>query len=76
MKNNRDAVYECTSSNFDGVISLMSPDDSWVAKWQRINRHVKGVYAISVTGRLPPGIISDLKSKGIIYRPRDFSTRS
>ncbi|KAJ8313113.1 hypothetical protein KUTeg_010486 [Tegillarca granosa] len=93
LKNNRDGVYDCTSSNFDGVVALMSPDDSWVAKWQRIckfilfaslgkntdctialficlsvicARFVKGCYAISVTGRLPPGIQRDLKRKGII----------
>ncbi|KAI2665073.1 Transcription elongation factor SPT4 [Labeo rohita] len=36
MKGNREMVYECTSSSFDGVIAMMSPEDSWVAKWQRI----------------------------------------
>ncbi|CAB1353085.1 unnamed protein product [Coregonus sp. 'balchen'] len=36
MKGNREMVYECTSSSFDGVIAQMSPEDSWVAKWQRI----------------------------------------
>jgi len=75
MKNNRDAIHECTSSNFDGIIALTSPEDSWVAKWQRINRYCKGCYAVSVTGRLPSGVISDLKAKGIQYRSRDTSTR-
>ncbi|TRY57202.1 hypothetical protein DNTS_003282 [Danionella cerebrum] len=36
MKGNREMVYECTSSSFDGVIAMMSPEDSWVAKWQRV----------------------------------------
>ncbi|UYV79036.1 SUPT4H1 [Cordylochernes scorpioides] len=36
MKGNRDMVYECTSANFDGMIAMMGPEDSWVAKWQRI----------------------------------------
>ncbi|XP_064612731.1 LOW QUALITY PROTEIN: transcription elongation factor SPT4-like [Liolophura sinensis] len=76
MKNNRDAVYECTSSNFDGVVAMMSPEDSWVAKWQRINRFTKGCYAISVTGRLPPGIVRELKSKGVNYRQRDTSQKT
>lgn len=39
MKNNRDMVYDCTSSNFDGMIALMNPEDSWVAKWQRISEY-------------------------------------
>ncbi|XP_067669775.1 transcription elongation factor SPT4-like [Haliotis asinina] len=73
MKNNRDAVYECTSSNFDGLIAMMSPEDSWVSKWQRIARFAKGCYAVSVTGKLPPGIVRELRSKGIMYRPRDVS---
>lgn len=63
------------------VIAMMSPEDSWVAKWQRIgNIHTPrlvsatsmipvfinllfwftgnfkaGIYAVTVTGRLPPG---------------------
>ncbi|XP_030757171.1 transcription elongation factor SPT4 [Sitophilus oryzae] len=75
MKNDKDKVYDCTSTNFDGMISMMSPGDSWVAKWQRINRFCKGVYAISVSGRLPAGIIREMKSRGIVYRPRDTSQR-
>lgn len=38
MKNNKDNVYDHTSNNFDGIIALMSPEDSWVAKWQRIGQ--------------------------------------
>ncbi|KAL6265087.1 transcription elongation factor SPT4 [Pogonomyrmex barbatus] len=75
MKNNKDNVFDCTSSNFDGMIAVMSPEDSWVCKWQRINRFCKGVYAISVSGRLPAGVIREMKSRGIVYRPRDTSQR-
>ena len=38
MKNNRENVYDCTSSNFDGMIASCKPDDSWVCKWQRISK--------------------------------------
>ncbi|XP_012262126.1 transcription elongation factor SPT4 [Athalia rosae] len=75
MKNNKDNVFDCTSSNFDGMIAVMSPEDSWVCKWQRINRFCKGVYAISVSGRLPSNVIREMKSRGIVYRPRDTSQR-
>ncbi|MBN3282379.1 SPT4H factor, partial [Polyodon spathula] len=54
MKGNREMVYDCTSSSFDGVIAMMSPEDSWVSKWQRISNFKPGVYAVTVTGRLPP----------------------
>lgn len=76
LKNNRTAVYDCTSSNFDGFVALMEPKDSWVAKWQRSGGFVKGCYAISVTGRLPPGAVRSIKQKGIIYRSRDTSQKS
>nr|CAG4643679.1 EOG090X0NWO [Ilyocryptus agilis] len=75
MKNNKENIYDCTSTNFDGMVALMSPEDSWVAKWQRINRKVKGVYAVSVSGRLPDSLIRDMKTRGIIYRSRDTSQR-
>ncbi|XP_054710559.1 transcription elongation factor SPT4-like [Uloborus diversus] len=74
LKNNRDLVYDCTSSNFDGMIALMGGEDSWVAKWQRISRNAKGIYAISICGRLPASIVRELKSRGITYRSRDTST--
>lgn len=35
----------------------------------------KGIYAISVAGRLPAGIQREMKSRGIIYKPRDTSQR-
>uniref|UniRef100_A0A2M4AWL9 Transcription elongation factor SPT4 n=2 Tax=Anopheles triannulatus TaxID=58253 RepID=A0A2M4AWL9_9DIPT len=75
MKNNRDQVYDCTSNNFDGMIAVMSPDDSWVCKWQRINRFTKGIYAISVSGRLPAAMVREMKNRGIPYRIRDTSQR-
>lgn len=38
MKNNKDNVYDHTSNNFDGLIALTTPTDSWVAKWQRLGK--------------------------------------
>ncbi|XP_033111526.1 transcription elongation factor SPT4-like [Anneissia japonica] len=76
MKGSHDLVFDCTSSKFDGLISLMSPDDSWVGKWQRINRNVKGCYAISVSGKLPAGIVNELQSRQVHYRSRDTSVKS
>ena len=40
MKNNRENVYDCTSSNFDGMIASAKPEDSWVCKWQRIGNNL------------------------------------
>jgi transcription elongation factor SPT4 len=38
MKKNKDRVIDCTSNNFDGMIAVMSNEDSWVCKWQRISK--------------------------------------
>eukprot|EP00088_Acartia_fossae_P039868 TRINITY_DN41502_c0_g1_i1.p1 TRINITY_DN41502_c0_g1~~TRINITY_DN41502_c0_g1_i1.p1 ORF type:complete len:117 (-),score=17.32 TRINITY_DN41502_c0_g1_i1:2-352(-) len=73
LKRNRDNVYLCTSSNFEGMIAACKPEDSWVCRWQRINKFNKGIYAISVQGRLPASIVSDLRRSGIVYKSRDTS---
>lgn len=75
MKGNRDQVFSCTSTVFDGLVGLSSPRDSWAGKWLRINRCLPGVYAISVTGRLPSDLIRDIKAQGGQYRSRDRSNQ-
>ena len=73
LKQSMERVQECTSANFDGLVALMKPGNSWVAKWQRVDKFQKGMYAIRVTGRLPTYIEEELSDKGIKYRPRDGS---
>ncbi|KAJ1336850.1 hypothetical protein BSLG_006953 [Batrachochytrium salamandrivorans] len=75
FKNNTERMLECTSANYDGIIALMKPDVSWVARWQRVDKFNKGLYAIQVGGRLPYEIEEELNDKGIKYRPRDGSVR-
>jgi len=75
MKSNREAVYDCTSGNFDGMVASCKPEDSWVCKWQRITKFKPGVYAISVSGRLPQDIIRQMQRGGAAYRSRDTSKR-
>lgn len=57
-------VASCTSANFSGMIALCQPDDSWVARWQKLSKKVRGMYAIDVSGKLPSGIAAELKSMG------------
>uniref|UniRef100_A0A1I8GHY6 GDP-D-glucose phosphorylase 1 n=3 Tax=Macrostomum lignano TaxID=282301 RepID=A0A1I8GHY6_9PLAT len=73
LKDNKDMVYDCTSANFDGMIGLMSPDDSWVARWQRISKFQKGIYAVSVSGTLPRHVQRMLSERGVPYRSLDLS---
>jgi len=77
MKGDTDKVYECTSSNFDGFIAATHPEESWVCKWQKIDRKAKGIYAVSVSGTLTSAIIRELKSLGVRYKPnmRDVTTK-
>ena len=35
MKGSQDRITSCTTTQFDGVISVIDPDSSWVARWQR-----------------------------------------
>lgn len=35
MKGSQDRITSCTTTQFDGVISVIDPDNSWVARWQR-----------------------------------------
>ena len=58
------------------MISLMSPTESWVAKWQRIEHCVPGVYAVSVSGELPGDIVESLKDQEKAFSPRDRSTKT
>lgn len=73
MKANREAVIELTSSNFNDLIAMMVPDQSWVARWQHIDKLCPGMYATSVTGQLPISVVKDLKHKGVLYESRDRS---
>ena len=39
-------------------------------------RCVKGCYAVSVTGALPPRFVRELRAKGRVYNSRDVSERT
>ena len=45
------------------------PTQSWVAKWQRLDSYVPGVYAVKVVGQLPQDIIGNLEEAGIKFIP-------
>ncbi|POY73681.1 hypothetical protein BMF94_3216 [Rhodotorula taiwanensis] len=71
MRGDADRVMSCTTAQFDGVIAMIRPDESWVAKWQRNEKHVPGVYAVRVTGQLPEEITEDLEARGITVQSRE-----
>ena len=61
-------ICECST------VALMEPSESWVARWQRLDRFQPGIYAIQVSGRLPEDTVADLEARGISYQPRDGSS--
>ncbi|KIM84040.1 hypothetical protein PILCRDRAFT_6881 [Piloderma croceum F 1598] len=71
MKGTTDRYTHCTTTYFDGVISVVDPETSWVARWQRTSKYVRGMYAVRVKGRIPEDVEAELESRGIKYRPRD-----
>ncbi|KAJ3196933.1 transcription elongation factor spt4 [Entophlyctis luteolus] len=75
MQGSSKRVADCTSAQFDGIIAIAQPGDSWVARWQRCDRSAKGLYAMRVTGRLPEDISGRLEDQGFTYRPRDGSVK-
>jgi len=44
-----------------------------VAKWQRLDKYVAGMYAVQVIGQVPQDVITELTNRGIKYVPRDGS---
>jgi transcription elongation factor SPT4 len=87
MKGSPDRIGACTTAYFDGIISIVDPEASWVARWQRTcechscfpvyfsychtAKYVRGMYAVRVKGRIPEDVEAELDSRGIKYRPRD-----
>ena len=71
MTGERDMVQECTSANFDGLIAIMKPTESWCARWQGISTFVPGCYALRVKGELPTQHRVTLEDNGITYRSLD-----
>jgi transcription elongation factor SPT4 len=61
-----DAIIDCTSQVFEGLIALQDPSKSWVAKWQRLDGYVKGVYATKVSGQLPDEVVVLLEEEARI----------
>ena len=53
LAGSQDQIEACTSQVFEGVITLADPSKSWVAKWQRLDNYLPGVYATKVSGQLP-----------------------
>ncbi|RKP25669.1 Spt4/RpoE2 zinc finger-domain-containing protein [Syncephalis pseudoplumigaleata] len=73
MRVSLDRVNECTTTNFEGAIAVIKPEDSWATQWLRLERFRPGVYAIRVTGMPPDDVLDELERRNITFIPRDGS---
>ncbi|KAI0874994.1 transcription elongation factor spt-4 [Hypoxylon argillaceum] len=69
LRGNTDALDSCTSTVFEGLITVANPKKSWVAKWQRLDAYVPGVYATKVSGSIPEDIRNGLIEDGHVLIP-------
>jgi transcription elongation factor SPT4 len=69
IRGNADALDSCTSTVFEGLITVANPKKSWIAKWQRLDTYVPGVYATKVSGSIPEDIRNGLLEDGHVLIP-------
>ncbi|KAF2742994.1 transcription initiation Spt4 [Sporormia fimetaria CBS 119925] len=73
LAGNPDAVAEATSPDFEGLITISDTERSWVARYQRLQGCLPGVYAMQVMGVLAEEYIEAAEAAGVHYVPRDGS---
>jgi transcription elongation factor SPT4 len=71
LAGNIEAIQECTSQVFDGLMTVSDTSRSWAARYQRLEGYVPGVYAVQVEGVLPEEAIAAAENAGVHYQPRD-----
>ena len=67
LSGNSERIRDCTTPSYAGMIAMMDPNLSWIAKFQRIRQNAKGLYAMRVHGQLPDYITHELDRNGISY---------
>lgn len=75
MDGNSQRVMECTSAYFEGMVALVNPEGSWVARWNRIAANVPGLYAIEVVGELPEDAKDICRDENISFRSEIQSSK-
>jgi transcription elongation factor SPT4 len=75
MKGSPDRISVCTTTYYDGVIAVIDPESSWVARWQRICEFrsclIPGRYLTLSPAKYVPGMYA-VRVKGRI--PEDVET--
>jgi len=80
LRGNQDAITDCTSQVFEGLITMADTETSWVAKWQRLQGYAPGTYAVKVVGivckvRLECRVLETCANEGQSYRKTSLPWR-
>ncbi|CAG9333209.1 unnamed protein product [Blepharisma stoltei] len=63
IKNDSERMIDCTTSRFEGIISMINPAQSWVGRWNRLSNKIPGCYALDVQGVLPEDVPEEDEEK-------------
>ncbi|KAL6504596.1 hypothetical protein OROHE_023354 [Orobanche hederae] len=69
MEEDHERVVDCTTSNFNGIISIMDPANSWAARWLRVAKFVPGCYTLAVSDALPQDLQNMCEEEHVPYVP-------
>lgn len=74
MEGSNERVSKCTTPYFEGVVGLVDPAGSWVARWQRIDSCKPGMYAVEMIGVLPERNRNYCLDNGIPFKGKPNKT--
>lgn len=59
-------IADVTTSSFEGLMAMMQPNKSWVARWQFVNNFIPGVYALKVKGEVSAETEDELQNAELV----------
>ena len=65
FKMNRYPVFEYTSGNFEGMISVIENQQSWISRHLNLSSFVPGVYALRILSKIPQQLQEALEANDI-----------